>query len=119
MKNSTRLKVAAAVGAKFHKKSISSVYDHSEKSYKNITANVTNGSLSGYDYSSSKHFSGTGNNDLTFYDYETSSHVNLNLDGNSFSGYDYNSSKHFSGMINGNSISLYDYETSRYYNYNI
>jgi len=118
MKETTRARVAAAIGAASLQKDVSAVYDYSASGYKNISASVSNGSLSGYDYSTSSHFSGGGGS-LDFYDYDNSKHVQLKLNGTRFDGYDYDSQKHFSGTINGNSISLYDYETSKYYNYSI
>ena len=120
MKEATRSKVASVIGAAFKKKNISSVYDYSSGGYKNTSAKVENGKVSGYDYSTSSHFSGGGSGGkLDFYDYETSSHVQLKLEGKKFSGYDYHTNKHFSGTISGNSISLYDYESNQYYNYSV
>ncbi|GAU08884.1 hypothetical protein [Desulfoplanes formicivorans] len=119
MKDSTRAKVAAAVGAAYKKKSVSSVYDYSTGSHKSISAKVENGTLSGFDYGSSSHFSGGSNDKLDFYDYETSSHVQLKLEGSKFSGYDYHSSNHFSGNINGSFVSIYDYETGQHYNFSV
>jgi hypothetical protein len=120
MKDSTRARVASVVGAAFKNKDVSSVYDYASGSYKNTSVKVKDGKVSGYDYSTSSHYSGDGQRGkLDFYDYETSSHVQLNIDGEKFSGYDYHTSNHFSGTINGNSISLYDYETGQYYNFSV
>lgn len=77
MKDSTRARVAAAVGAAALKKNVTSVYDYSASGHKNISASVSNGSLSGYDYSTSSHFSGGGSGSLDFYDYHNSKHVQL------------------------------------------
>jgi len=119
MKETTRARVAAAVGAASPKKEVSSVYDYSASRYKNISASFSSGSLSGYDYSTSSHFSGNGGGSMDFYDYGNSNHVQLRVNGTDFEGYDYDSQKHFSGTINGNSVSLYDYETRKYYNYSV
>lgn len=119
MLESTRAKVAAAAGAAHKTESVSSVYDFSAGSYKNISVKVNNGKLDGYDYETSIHFSGGGNGKLDFYDYETFSHVLLKLENGKFSGYDYHTSRHFSGTINNNSISLYDYETGQHYCFSV
>lgn len=118
MKQSSRVRVAAVVGAAASGKRVSSVYDYSIGTHRSISADVSGGRVTGYDYSTSSHFSGSGS-DLGFYDYEFSAHVQLRVDENQFSGYDYNTSSHFSGTVNGGSIALYDYETSRYYNYSV
>ncbi|GAA6170817.1 hypothetical protein NBRC116592_04870 [Colwellia sp. KU-HH00111] len=119
MKDSTRARVAAAVGAAFKEKSISSVYDHTTGNHNNISAKVTNGKLNGFDYSTSSNFSGGSKKKLDFFDYDTSAHVQLKLEGKKFSGFDYHSSQHFSGNINGQSISIYDYQTGQHYNYSV
>lgn len=118
MKDTTRARIAAAVGAASLNKDITAVYDYSNSGYRTISASVKGGSLNGYDYTTSSHFSGGGES-LDFYDYHNSKHVQLKLDGSNFEGYDYETGKHFSGTINGNSISVYDYETSKYYNYSV
>lgn len=119
MKDTTRARVAAAVGAAALRQDVTSVYDYSSGGYKSISASIGNGSLNGYDYTTSSYFTGSGGSSLDFYDYHNSKHVQLKLDSNSFDGYDYDSGKHFSGTVNGNSISIYDYETSKYYNYSV
>ncbi|MDS0858455.1 hypothetical protein NUV25_12110 [Burkholderia pseudomultivorans] len=117
MKDTTRLRVAAAVGAAALRKNVTAVYDYSSGGYKSISASVGNGSLNGYDYTTSSYFTGSSRTSLDFYDYHNSKYVQLNLKNNSFDGYDYGSGKHFSGTVNGNLISLYDYETSKHYSY--
>jgi hypothetical protein len=116
MKDSTRARVAAAVAAAAKGKKVSSVYDYSAGQHRNASAELRNGNVKGYDYSTSSHFSG-GSRDLNFYDYETSAHVQLKLDGEKFKGYDYHTGAHFSGTVRGRSISLYDYETGQHYNF--
>jgi hypothetical protein len=118
MKDSTRARVAAVVGAAAKKDHVSSVYDYNSGIYRRISANVERGCVSGFDYRTSTHLTGSGaNNTLSFYDYETSSHVQLQLNGDQFSGFDYHTNSHFSGTINGNSISLYDYGTGQHYSF--
>jgi hypothetical protein len=118
MTPSARARVAAVIGAAFHAKRVSSVYDYSMGGHRSMTAEVRAGTVAGYDYSTSTHFSGSGTG-LDFYDYETSTHVQLKLEGTQFSGYDYHSGRHFSGSINGSPVSLYDYETSQHNNYTV
>ena len=117
MKDSSRARVAAVVAAAANAKRISSIYDYLASSYRSISAEVDTGRISGYDYSTSSHFSGGGGGQLGFFDYETSAHVQLTLEDKRFSGYDYHTGQHFSGTVNGHSVSLYDYQTGQYYNY--
>jgi hypothetical protein len=119
MKDSTRARVAAIVGAVSRQKSISSIYDYSSGSHRNTSVSIKGGKISGYDYTTSSHFSGGGSGSLDFYDYETSKHVQLKMNRNNFDGYDYHSGKHFSGTVNGSSVSLYDYETAQHHNFSV
>ena len=91
MKDTTRARVAAAVGAAVLRKNVTSVYDYSSGGYKSISASVGNGSLNGYDYTTSSYFTGSSGTSLDFYDYHSSKHVLLNLKNGSFDGYDYDS----------------------------
>lgn len=119
MKNGTRARVAAVVAAAAQRNRVSSIFDYSSSSYRLATVSIDSGRVSGFDYSSSSHFSGSNasNDAFDFFDYETSSHVSLKVEGSSFSGFDYHTSSHFSGRVNGRSVSLYDYGTSSYYNF--
>jgi hypothetical protein len=120
MKDSTRARVAAIVGAASKGQNVSSVYDYSSGGHRNTSVSINNGQVSGYDYTTSSHFSGGGGSgNLDFYDYETSKHVQLKINGNNFEGYDYHSGKHFSGTVNNGAVSLYDYETGQHYNYSV
>lgn len=118
MKDPTRARVAAVVGAAAMKRNVSSVYDYSSGNHRNTSAKVENGRVSGYDYNTSTHFSGGGSN-LDFYDYDTSAHVQLKMNGNQFNGFDYYTNSHFSGSVNGSSISLYDHETGQHYTFSV
>ncbi len=69
-----------------------------------------------YDYGSSAHLSGSGNQ---IYHHGVGAEISLDINGTSFSGYDYDSGSHFQGSVNGNSVQLYDYETGQYYNYQV
>jgi len=118
MKVTTRARVAAAVGAATSGRNVSAVYDYSVGRHHNISAAVSQGRVTGYDYTTASHFSGSGSS-LDFFDYHNSKHVQLKRRGAHFEGYDYDSCAHFSGTVSGNAISLYDYETNRHYNYSI
>ena len=117
MKDTTRARVAAVVAAAKRNRKISSVFDYGAGSYRNASAEVRSGKVTGYDYGTSSHFSGGSSGKLDFFDYETSSHVQLKIDGEKFSGFDYHTGSHFSGDMHGNSISVYDYGTGQYHNY--
>lgn len=121
MEDSTRARVASVLGAVVRDGKVSSVYDHSAGDHRSTTTRVENGKVQGYDYSTGSHFAGSNNSGtrLDFYDYDTSSHVQLRRDGNRFSGYDYHTGSHFSGTVNGRSISLYDHQTGQHYSYSV
>lgn len=117
MKDSTRARVASAVAAASKKARVSAVYDYDGGCYRNATADVRNGRVSGYDYTTSSHFNGGSAGKLDFFDYETSSHVQLRLEGEQLSGYDYHTGAHFNGTVRSGAVSIYDYGTGRYHNY--
>lgn len=120
MKNSSRARTAAIVGAASTKMKVSSIYDHGKGGYISTSVEVNGNRFNGYDYTTSSHFSGGGSENLDYYDYENSAHVSLTIDQNSqFSGYDYDTRNHFSGKVNNRSISFYDYQTRKYYSYSI
>jgi hypothetical protein len=121
MKDSTRARVAAAVGAAVTKRNISSVFDYSAGAHRMTSVKVTDARVTGFDHTSGTHFSGSSTSieKLDFFDYETSAHVQLRLTDQSFTGFDYHTSSHYSGRVKGNSISIFDYQTSKHYNYSV
>ena len=121
MKDSTRARVAAIVGAASSDQNVSSVYDHAAGRRRRTSVYIGNGRVSGYDCLTSSYFSGGsgGSGDLDFFDFETAKHVQLKITGNSFDGYDYHSGKHFSGTVCCGSVSLYDYETEHHYSFGV
>jgi hypothetical protein len=120
LKDSTRARVAAIIGAASRGQSVSSVYDYSSGDHRNISVSINNGRVSGYDHTSSSHFMGDGGHgNLDFYDYETANNVQLKITENSFFGYDYKSGKPFSGTVSKDSLTLYDYETGQHYRYRV
>jgi hypothetical protein len=121
VKDSTRARIAATVGATTKEKRISSVFDYADGRYHNASVKVSGGKVSGFDYSTNSHFAGGSRVDgkLDFFDYENSAHVQLRMNGKSFKGFDYHTSSHFTGRVSGRSISMYDYGTGRHYNYSV
>lgn len=120
MKDTTRARIAAIIGADSKGQSVSSVYDCASGEHKNISVSLNNGQVSGYDYTTSSQFMGDGGpGSLDFYDNETSNNVQLKKTGDSFFGYDYKSGKPFSGTIDEDSLTLYDYETGQHYQYRV
>lgn len=117
MNDAMRARVAAVVVAAHGSKSVSCVYDYDARRYRNVSAEVSESGLAGYDYETRSHFSGGGAGSLDFYDYEARAHVQLSVDRDSFSGYDYCTRHHFSGTVASGSVSLYDYHTRKYYNF--
>jgi hypothetical protein len=115
VKDSTRARVSAAVASAFKKARVSSVYDHQAGKHRQVSADTSQGTVSGYDHDTSTHFVGGGSSNLNFYDYETSTHVLLRLEGDKFSGYDYHTQSHFQGTVSKNSVSLYDHEKGQHY----
>jgi hypothetical protein len=93
MKESTRARVAAVVGAATKGKVVTAVYDYAAAEYRNASVDVSRGRINGFDYSTSTCFSGGGEGTLDFYDYETSKDVQLKLEGSQFTGYDYHSGR--------------------------
>ncbi|WP_155629302.1 hypothetical protein [Burkholderia territorii] len=120
MKDSTRARVAAIVGAAAFNKKVSSVYDFGSGKFRTVSAQKRDGGgVSGYDFETSTHFSGGSSDSLNFYDYQHGRHVNLKLTEGKFSGYDYESGCHFSGTAKSNSVSIYDNELGKFYNYRV
>jgi hypothetical protein len=121
VKDSTRARIAATVGAAAREEKVGGVYDYAGGGHHNASVKVSDGGVSGFDYSTSSHFSGSNGpvGKLDFFDYENSAHVQLRINGRSFKGFDYHTSSHFTGSVNGRSISLYDYGTGRHYSYSV
>ncbi len=120
MKEPARARIAAIVGAVSKGQNVTSVYDYNSGNYKKVSLSIKDDCFTGYDYTTYSHFSGSmeqGN--LDFYDYETSSNVQIKLINNNFEGYDYFSGKHFSGTVNGDTVSLCDYENGHYFNFTV
>lgn len=96
--------------------SSSFVYDYAQSKYINISGTVNFNNINIYDYDRGCHVAGSAS---SLYDYCSSSHIQLTMNGTQFNGYDYHSGSHFSGSVNGKTVSIYDYETSAYYNYSV
>lgn len=115
MKPHVRAAAAAIAAAHSLQRNVSSIYDYSQSTYLNISVSINGNTANGYDYTKSCHVSGTLPN---IYHYGVSSHLNLRPDGGGrYTGYDYDSSSHFNVTVNGSSIQVYDYEASSYFSY--
>lgn len=93
------------------------VYDYHQGRHINVSSsNVTSSTPSFWDYNRGGAILG---NTQSMYDYPTSTHVSINVNGNRVDCYDYESSFHISFTVNNNSVSAYDYGMSSHYNYNV
>ncbi len=121
MRDSTRARVAAIVGAASKDQNVSSVYEYASGRHRSTSVYIGNGRVSGYDHGTSSYFFGGsgGSGNLEFFDFETAKHVQLKMNGNNFYGYDHNSVKHFYGTIQAGSLSLYDHETGHHYSFGV
>ena len=108
MKEEIRRMIAYEAASRVNRQPPSSVYSYDRGRHTSMGA--------GYDYEAGAHFGGSGS---SLYHYGTSSHLNLNLNGQRFTGYDYGDGHHFSGSVNGRSVQIYDYGESRYFNYSV
>jgi hypothetical protein len=116
MESHTRRAIAYIAGRLINGGSGSSIYDYSESRYDTFGGNVSEASVSVFDYEQSCYVSGSSTN---LFHYGDGHYVTLRVAGTKFSGFDYGSSNHFSGTVNGRSLSVYDYGTSSYYQYSI
>ncbi len=119
MRDSTRARVAAVVGAASKDQNVCSVYEYASGRHRSTSVYIGNGRVSGYDHRTSSYFFGGngGSGKLDFFDFETAQQVQLKMNGINFDGYDHHSGKHFSGTVHGGSLSLYDHETGHHYNF--
>jgi hypothetical protein len=112
----SRSVIAAVAYAVISGKSVSSIYSHSEGSWRTVEARCSNGNISAYDFSRSSHFDGNLPN---LYDYADSSHVEMNINGTKANGYHYGSSSFYEVSVNGNSVEFYDYESGGWASYSV
>ncbi len=104
--------IAAAI---VNRREYLSVYDFQISGHLNITAsNVQTNTPSFYDHNRGGAVSGSLN---SMYDFPSSSHVSMTLNGNQVNCYDYESGYHINFNVNGNSVSAYDFQTSSHYNF--
>ena len=93
------------------------VYDfHQSRHISVSTSNADTSTPNFYDHNRGAYVSG---NSQSMYDYATSAHVSINMNGNIVDCYDYESSTYISFTVNGTSVGAYDYETGSHYNYNV
>ena len=100
-----------------NKKQYNSVYDYFQN--KHIAISVSNAGTRAPDFYDHNRRGSVSGDDQSMYDYPSSSHVSININGNNVECFDYESNKHISFNVNGTDVSAYDYETSSHYNYDI
>ena len=79
-------------------------------------SNVQTSTPSFYDHNRGGAISGSLNG---MYDFPSSSHVSMTINGNQVNCYDFESGYHISFNVNGNSVSAYDFADSCHYNYSV
>jgi hypothetical protein len=117
MKPHVRAATAAVALAHVMGRSINGVHDYSEGLHKIINVAVSGAAVSGYDYTSNCHISGTLPN---LCHHGESSHLQLTPKGSgTYDGYDYDydTSSYFSVKVAGNRADGYDYSESAYFAY--
>lgn len=93
---------------------VQSLYDYNYNSVKVYSIAKSGNNIQIYDLTRNSYMAGFMPN---FYDYKTSSYVQVNVNGNVFSGFDYQTSTFFNGYILGKTISIFDGQTSKSYAY--
>lgn len=93
------------------------VYDYQQS--RHIAISVSNADSKTphfYDHNRGAAVSGSNQG---MYDYATSSHVSIHVNGKRVDCYDYETSSHITFTVNSNGVSAYDFETSMHYNYSV
>ena len=110
--------IAAASISHASGKSLSAIYKYGDDSgFKTIAMKVANGKVTGYDYTTSSHFTGTMPN---LYHYGESCHVQLQAKGNGkYAGFVYGGGGHFEVTVKGKNASFYDYGGSGWTQYSV
>lgn len=116
MKAEQRAIIAAIAAAAVNGRSYSGTYDFDRGQHIHTTAKVDDGRVTGYDFARSAHVTGTL---PALFDFDESSHLQLNVDGNKVTGYDFGSSFHYSATVSGNSVSMYDYESATFHQFSV
>lgn len=118
MNDKKRACVAMACGILKNKGRLySSIYDFKRTRYCLFGVNQSGkNTLSIFDYDRKAFFNGTAPN---FFDYATSSHVQIKEEGDFMSGYDFQSSQFFSVTFNNSVVSIFDYEYSSFFHYSL
>ena len=109
-----RLLIAAVI---VNQRQYNGVYDYQQSKHISASSsNVETNTPSFWDFNRDGAISG---NTQGMYDYPTSSHVSINVQGSRMDCYDYETRSHITFHVNGNSVSAYDFETSSHYNYSV
>lgn len=117
MKAALRPRVASIVAADYTGNEIDSIFDCDRSQYVSLSAKIENGEVDGFDYSTATYFSGNGKGTLDFFDYQSSSYVDLKKENGNYSGFDYETASYFDAKISGSTVEIFDYQTSKYYNF--
>lgn len=117
METNKRACFALIAATLVNKHQYNSVYDYQQGRHINVSSsNVTTSTPSFWDHNRGGAISGSTQ---SMYDFPSSAHVSINVNGNRVDCFDYESSSHISFTVNNNSVSAYDYETSSHYNYSV
>lgn len=117
MEDNKRACFAVVAATIVNKRQYNGVYDYHQSRHFSVScSNVTTSTPNFYDYNRGGVVSG---NAQGMYDYATSSHVSINMNGNRVDCYDYESSTHVIFTVNGSNVGVYDYATSSHYNYTV
>ncbi len=116
MDQGLRACVAYIVGVALGESQWSGVYDNSAGKHVSISGEVTEQSVSIYDYERQCHVGGSLS---AFYDFGLGEHVTLQITENQFTGYDYGSGSHYSGSVNAGAVSIFDHAEGKYFLYSV
>lgn len=117
MEANKRACFAVVAATLVNKRPYNGVFDYFQS--KHIAVSVSNAETRNpdfYDYNRKGSVSG---DDQNMYDYPSSSHVSIDINGKNVGCYDYESKKHVSFDVSGSNVSAYDYETSSHYSYSV
>ena len=100
-----------------NKKQYHCVYDYYQSKHISVSvSNAESNTPNFYDHNRGASITG---NSQGMYDYATSSHVSININGKRGDCYDYESGTYISFSVNGSNVGAYDYEISSHCSYNV
>lgn len=117
MKNDKRACFALVAATIINKQRYNGVYDLNIGTFVCISSSGTNDNyLSFFDYNRGGYVSGSKGG---LYDFPTSSHVSITINGNMVSCFDSESSNYVFYTVNGGNVAAFDYQTGKNYNYSV